>query len=160
MNQTYFKKSLMPLAFIVLCLLPQMVFSQIEEEAVEVSKVIENEVIEIAQVEAVPVFKKCQKKDPNGELKECFLEELSEYMHDEFEYPDLAYQMRIAGTIYLNLIFEIDGTVQEVEIARGVETSMDKEAVRVAKTITTLKPAQLNGKPVRMSMLYKFVAKP
>ena len=48
-------------------------------------------------------------------------------------------------------MIEKDGSITDVKVVRGVDASLDKEAVRVVKAMPKWKPGKQRGKPVRVS---------
>ena len=61
----------------------------------------------------------------------------------------MAIEFNEQGKVYLSFVIELDGSINEVEVLRGVSTLIDREAVRVIKKSPKWKPGILNGKPVR-----------
>ena len=57
----------------------------------------------------------------------------------------------IQGKVYIQFVIEKDGSITDVKVARGVDASLDKEAVRVVKAMPKWKPGKQRGKPVRVS---------
>jgi len=67
------------------------------------------------------------------------------------KYPELAKDNEIQGTVYIRFVVDLDGSVTDVEVLRGVDPLLDKEAVRVVKALKKFKPGMQNFKPVRVS---------
>lgn len=57
----------------------------------------------------------------------------------------------IQGKVYIQFVIEKDGSITDVKVVRGVDASLDKEAVRVVKAMPKWKPGKQRGKPVRVS---------
>lgn len=57
----------------------------------------------------------------------------------------------IQGKVYIQFVIERDGSITDVKVLRGVDASLDKEAVRVVKAMPKWKPGKQRGKPVRVS---------
>ena len=106
------------------------VIQQEEEEAEE------SEVFFI--VEDMPEF-------PGGELA------LRKFIANAIKYPVIAQENGIQGKVYVNFVVDKDGSVSNARIARGVDASLDKEALRVVNTLPKWKPGMQRGKPVRVS---------
>lgn len=93
-------------------------------------------------VEQVPVY-------PGGD--QAFLADL----RNAIIYPEMERENFIRGKVYLKYIVERDGSISNVEIARGVPggPGLGREAVRALKSLTKrYVPAKQNGKPVRYAM--------
>ena len=71
------------------------------------------------------------------------------FLLNELEYPEMAIEFNEQGKVYLSFVIELDGSINEVKVLRGVSTFIDREAVRVIKKSPKWKPGILNGKPVR-----------
>jgi len=75
------------------------------------------------------------------------------------QYPEIAAENGISGTIYVQFVVEPSGMVNKVTIMRSVDPSLDKEAIRVVKTSPKWSPGKQRGKPVRVAFTFpiKFV---
>ena len=88
-----------------------------------------------------------------------FLEEMPEFPGGETEmmkflsknvvYPTIASENGIQGRVMVGFVVERDGSVSDVKVLRGVDPSLDKEAIRVVKSMPKWKPGMQTGKPVR-----------
>ena len=76
---------------------------------------------------------------------------LSEFLSQNVRYPVVAAENGIEGRVIVRFIVERDGSVSNVEVAKGAEASLDKEAVRVAKLMPKWNPGKQNGKAVRVN---------
>jgi protein TonB len=88
-------------------------------------------------VPEMPVF-------PGGES------ELYHYLNKNLEYPDVAKESNISGTVYLTFVVEKDGSISDVKILRGIGGGCDEEAIRVVKSMPPWTPGKNNGTPVRV----------
>ena len=89
-------------------------------------------------VEEMPEF-------PGGELA------LREFIAKTVKYPDYAVEKGIQGKVYVNFVVEKDGSVGQVKIARGVDPSLDAEALRVTNELPKWKPGKQKGEAVAVS---------
>ncbi|HDR51116.1 MAG TPA: energy transducer TonB [Mariniphaga anaerophila] len=89
-------------------------------------------------VEDMPEF-------PGGELA------LRQYIANAIKYPVIAQENGIQGRVYVTFVVNTDGSVSDARIARGVDPSLDKEALRVVNQLPKWKPGMQRGKPVRVS---------
>lgn len=78
-------------------------------------------------------------------------EALRTYISNSVKYPDSAKKNGIQGKVYVTFVVDIDGTVTSTKIARGVDPSLDKEALRVVKSLPKWKPGKEKGKAVKVS---------
>jgi protein TonB len=91
-----------------------------------------------AVVEQMPEF-------PGGEAA------LQRYLHNSVKYPNIAMENGIQGKVYVGFVVERNGSISNVRIARGVDASLDKEAMRVVRLMPKWIPGKQNGEPVRVS---------
>jgi protein TonB len=77
-------------------------------------------------------------------------EALRKHIADSLDYPEIARKNGIAGKVYVSFVIEKDGSVGDAKIARGVDPSLDKEALRVIKNLPLWKPGKQRGEPVRV----------
>jgi protein TonB len=73
---------------------------------------------------------------------------LRQYIAEHIEYPELAAENDIQGTVYIRFVVTKKGTVGKVQVQRGVDPLLDKEAVRVVKTLPRFKPGRQGGRAV------------
>ncbi|MCF8298966.1 MAG: energy transducer TonB [Saprospiraceae bacterium] len=72
------------------------------------------------------------------------------FIIENVEYPDLAREKNIQGTVYVSFVVDTDGNVTDVEVLRGIGGGCDEEAVRVIKLMPKWKPGTQRGKAVRV----------
>ncbi|WP_289869231.1 energy transducer TonB, partial [uncultured Muribaculum sp.] len=75
-------------------------------------------------------------------------EKLMEWISQHIVYPPGCYESHIQGRVTIRFLIKADGSVGEAEIIRGVYPELDKEALRVVKSLPKFNPATLNGKAV------------
>ena len=75
------------------------------------------------------------------------------------QYPEIAAENGISGTVYVQFVVEPTGMVNKVTIMRSVDPSLDKEAIRVVKTSPKWVAGKQRGKSVRVAFTFpiKFV---
>ncbi|MDY3069653.1 MAG: energy transducer TonB [Parabacteroides sp.] len=108
-----------------------------------VAPVVEEEEEESAQqiftvVEEMPDF-------PDGGLQG-----LLKFLAKNIKYPVIAQENGIQGRVVCAFVVNKDGSIVDIEVLRGVDPSLDKEAVRVLGTMPKWKPGKQRGKPVRV----------
>ena len=74
---------------------------------------------------------------------------LNRYLSKSIRYPEAAQQNGIQSRVIIQFVVEKDGSTAHIEVARGVDPALDKEAVRVVKEMPKWKPGKQRGKPVR-----------
>lgn len=97
-------------------------------------------------VEEMPIFRPdiCKTKE-EGEL------ELYKHIYKSIKYPVIATENGITGRVFVRFIVGKKGEVYNVEVLRGADPSLDKEAIRVIKKLPRFQPGKQRGKPVKVS---------
>ena len=110
--------------------------TMIEQTDIMIEEEVEEEEPEIFMVvEQMPEF-------PGGQA------ELFKYISQNIKYPPIAKENGIQGKVFIQFVVGKDGSINNVTVLRGVDPSLDKEAVRVVKNMPKWKPGKQRGKPV------------
>ncbi len=72
------------------------------------------------------------------------------YIMENIKYPEQAMKKGIQGRVAVSFIVEKDGSISNVRPVHSVHSLLDKEAVRVVKSMPKWSPGKQNGKPVRV----------
>ena len=105
---------------------------------VEAPEEEEEEEVVFVVVESMPEF-------PGGQ------QALFKYLGDNVKYPVIAQENGIQGRVICQFVVNKDGSIVDIEVVRsGGDPSLDKEAVRVVKSMPKWKPGKQRGKPVRV----------
>ena len=76
---------------------------------------------------------------------------LFKYLSENVKYPVIAQENGIQGRVICQFTINKDGSIVDVEVVRsGGDPSLDKEAVRVIKSMPKWNPGKQRGKPVRV----------
>jgi len=75
---------------------------------------------------------------------------LLEYLSKNIKYPVVAEENGIQGRVVCTFVVERDGSVTDVQVARSIDPSLDKEAIRVLKKMPKWIPGKQNGSAVRV----------
>lgn len=75
---------------------------------------------------------------------------LLKWISDHIKYPAVAEENGIQGRVVCTFVVERDGSVTDVQVARSIDPSLDKEAVRVLKQMPRWNPGKQNGSSVRV----------
>ena len=98
----------------------------------------EEEEVVFVVVESLPEF-------PGGQ------QALFKYLSENVKYPVIAQENGIQGRVICQFVVNKDGSIVDVEVVRsGGDPSLDKEAIRVIKSMPKWKPGKQRGKPVRV----------
>ncbi len=115
----------------------------VDAEVVEVIEQVQEEVQEEAPQEVFVVVEEMP-SFPGGDT------ELFRFIYDNIKYPELAKENNIQGKVILRFCVTYKGTVDQVSVVRGVDPSLDEEAIRVIKMLPLWKPGKQGGKPVNV----------
>jgi protein TonB len=108
-------------------------------------EVVEEEEVPFAIVEQKPTF---QGGDANT---------LTKWVFSKIVYPEIAKENGVQGRVTLQFTIETDGSVKNVKVLRGVDSSLDKEAVRVVSSSPKWSPGMQRNKPVRVKYTFPVV---
>lgn len=75
---------------------------------------------------------------------------LMKFLGDNIKYPVIAQENGIQGRVITTFVVERDGSITDAQIVRGVDPSLDKEAIRVIQTMPKWKPGKQRGSTVRV----------
>ena len=101
-----------------------------------------------------PVEKKEEKKEeifrsveqmpqfPGGEAA------LMKYLQSHINYPPMAAENNVQGRVVVQFVVDKTGKVGEVKVVRSVDKDLDKEAVRVCKSLPKFTPGRQTGQAV------------
>lgn len=88
-------------------------------------------------VEVMPQF-------PGGQIA------MLKYIMENMKYPEQAMKEGIQGRVAVRFIVEKDGSISDVKPILSVHPLLNKEAIRVVKSMPKWTPGKQNGKPVRV----------
>lgn len=98
----------------------------------------EEEEVVFVVVENMPEF-------PGGQ------QALFKYLSENVKYPVIAQENGIQGRVICQFVVNKDGAIVDIEVVRSSgDASLDKEAVRVIKSMPKWKAGKQRGKPVRV----------
>ena len=113
-------------------------------EVVE-EEVVEEEAIPFQLVEEKPSF---QGGDAN---------QFSKWVNSRLVYPEIAKENGVQGRVTLQFTVEKDGSVTKVKVLRGVDPSLDKEAVRVVSMSPKWKPGKQRDRAVPVTYTFPVI---
>ena len=103
---------------------------EVEEEEPE-----EQQIFQV--VEEMPEF-------PGG-MAECL-----KFIGKNIKYPTIAQENGVQGRVIIQFVVNQDGSIVDPVVMRSVDPYLDKEALRVIKTMPKWKPGKQRGKAVRV----------
>lgn len=90
-------------------------------------------------VEQMPEF-------PGGES------DLYKFLQNNINYPRFSKEAGITGVVYVEFIVDVDGSLTNIKIAKGVSSDIDQEALRIVKKMPKWIPGSQRTKVVPVGM--------
>jgi len=78
----------------------------------------------------------------------------TKWVFANLKYPELAAQNGIQGRVTLEFTIDIDGSVTNVRVIKGIDPSLDAEALRVVSNSPKWSPGLQRGKPAKVSFTF------
>ena len=125
-----------------------------DNSGVEIMDYKEAEVVEEeVEEEAIPFQLVEQKPSFNG----GDANEFSKWVNSRLVYPEIAKENGVQGRVTLQFTVEADGRVTNVKVLRGVDESLDKEAVRVVSSSPKWKPGKQRDRAVKVTYTFPVI---
>lgn len=105
----------------------------------------EDEVYDFYKVETKPTF---QGGDPNA---------FSKWVGQHLVYPEQAKEMGIKGRVILQFTIGADGKLTDIKVVRGVDKTLDDEAVRVVKSSPKWSPGRQRDRAVKVTYTFPVI---
>lgn len=113
-------------------------------------------------IDVAPVIQTVKEEEEEEEAQVFFIVEempefpggeaaLRRFIANSIKYPQIAQENGIQGRVYVQFVVDRDGSITNASVARGVDPSLDKEALRVVNSLPKWKPGMQRGKPVKVS---------
>ena len=114
-------------------------------EAVVEEEEVEEEAIPFQLVEEKPKF---QGGDAN---------DFTRWVNSRLQYPEIAKENGVQGRVTLQFTVNADGSVANVKVLRGVDPSLDQEAVRVVSSSPKWTPGRQRDRAVKVTYTFPVV---
>jgi len=72
------------------------------------------------------------------------------FLQANMKYPEEAKELGVQGKVFVTFVVEVDGSITDVKVLRGIGSGCDDEAVRVVKSMPRWVPGKQRGVPVRV----------
>ncbi len=73
------------------------------------------------------------------------------FLAKNVKYPVVALENGVSGTVFISFVINQDGSIVDTKVLRGVDSALDKEAIRVVNSMPKWKPGKQGGRAVRVS---------
>lgn len=114
--------------------IPMKPVETILEDVPETDPVVATEPEPVIWVEEMPEY-------PGGQTA------LMKFINENIIYPEDAINNGIEGKVVVRFVVSADGSVKRIELVKGVDPLLDKEALRVVSLQPVWKPGRQNGNP-------------
>lgn len=117
-----------------------------EETGVDIATLQEHKVIVQEEVKEEKVFEIVEQPPsfPGGESA------MYEWLNKNINYPVIAQENNIQGRVTCQFVVGRNGEIEDVRVVRGVDPSLDREAVRVIKAMPKWIPGRQGGNAVKV----------
>ncbi|QJD80246.1 energy transducer TonB [Spirosoma rhododendri] len=75
---------------------------------------------------------------------------LQQYLRQHRRYPEAARKAGISGRVFVAFVVNTDGSIQDVELLKGIGLGCDEEAIRLVKGMPKWIPGSQSGKAIRV----------
>ncbi len=116
-------------------------------------------------VEEAPRFPGCEDLASIQEKQNCANKKLLEFIYANIEYPAIARENNIEGTVVVRFVVDKDGKVNDAQVVREIGGGCGEEALRVVKKMNEMparwSPGKQRGRPVKVyfTLPVKFILK-
>ena len=115
--------------------------AKVEETAIQASE----ETGQAVEVKYVPVEVEEEEPEFPGGMAECL-----KFLGKNIKYPTISQENGVQGKVIVQFVVNKDGSIVDPVVVRSVDPYLDKEALRVIKTMPKWKPGKQRGKAVRV----------
>ena len=119
------------------------------QEKIDINKSDVNETV-YTVVEEMPVFENDKSQS---------MVKFREFIAKNLKYPDIAAKNSIQGRVYVSFVVDSEGNVKDAKVERGVDSSLDEEALRVINSSPKWAPGKQRGKNVAVQFTFPIVFK-
>lgn len=114
-----------------------------EQHGIDISELSRPKVVVEEKVEEKPLESAEQAPSfPGG------MDALNRFLSENIQYPIIAQESGIQGKVIIKFVVSRTGEIMDIQIIRGVDASLNREAVRVVQIMPKWIPGKQKGKPV------------
>ncbi len=106
-----------------------------------------------------PLFANCDHLNTEEEKKACADQKLLQYVYKNIKYPQEARENGVQGSALVEFYIEVDGSITEIKVIKGICKSIADEVERVCKTMPNwYRPGEEEGvqKRTKFTLPVKF----
>jgi TonB family protein len=76
-------------------------------------------------------------------------QEIQNFINSNVNYPEYSIENEEQGKVLIKFIIETDGSITHISIDKGVSMHLDREAIRLIRSLSNWSAAECNGKKIR-----------
>ena len=115
-------------------IIEEIIFDEPEEEVDEIFTIVED-----------------QPSYPGG------INEFYKFVANNMRYPVQARRMGIAGRVFVQFVVDKDGSLNDIQVIKGIGAGCDEEAIRVIKKSKKWSPGKQRGRAVKVRMIIPII---
>ena len=131
-------------------------FMNLEDDAnmgVEIMDYVESVDEEEVEEEAIPF----QLVEEKPKFQGGDANDFSKWVNSRLVYPEIAKENGVQGRVTLQFTVNADGSVSNVKVLRGVDSALDKEAVRVVSSSPKWTPGRQRDRAVKVTYTFPVI---
>lgn len=121
--------------------------------AIEIKEYVEEVQEEVVEEEAIPFQLVEEKPKFQGGDANAF----SAWVAKNLNYPEIAKENGVQGRVMLQFTVNPNGSVSDVKVLRGIDPSLDKEAVRVVSSSPKWTPGRQRDRAVKVTYTFPVI---
>ncbi len=95
-----------------------------------------------------PMWPKCDRSRQSP--PQCFDNKLRSHILRNFEYPEIAMNEGLSGTVTVEFLINKKGKVEIIEVT-GAHRYLQREAIRIIRAIPKMEPGKWGNKPISIA---------
>lgn len=104
----------------------------------------------IGKSEEMPYLSKCKSILSKDERNACSQKTLLTYIYSNLKYPQKARELNLSGTVIVRFVIDKDGSVDDIEVIRGVNQFFKEAVLDVVVDMPSWEPGVQKGRKVKV----------
>ena len=97
-----------------------------------------------------PYYDACLNPLDREDQSLCSYAKIREHIQENLKIPFIVKEIGVSGKTWVSFVVDEKGNATDVKILKGIHKMMDKEAIRIIKSLPRLNPASQQGKKVKV----------
>lgn len=108
------------------------------------------DMVDLMRVEKRPHFKSCENILNPAEETQCTYLEIVRWVNSNAKYPYRPKELGIDGVVNVSFVIDENGDVTDVKVENRLNADLEKEAIRVVKSLPKFVPGSQQGRKVKV----------